>query len=45
MWVTLVLDVYKRQTQEKDLLVLELPPVKPDVLVPVLEIFLKDREG
>ena len=29
-------------TQAKDLLVLELPPVKPDVLVPVLEIFLKE---
>lgn len=29
-------------TQAADLLVLELPAVKPDVLVPVLEIFLKD---
>jgi len=27
--------------QSKDLLVIELPPVKPDVIVPVIEIFLK----
>ena len=28
-------------TQASDLLVLELPPVKPDVIVPVIEIFLQ----
>ncbi|HIS93003.1 MAG TPA: alpha-L-fucosidase [Candidatus Alectryocaccomicrobium excrementavium] len=28
-------------TQAEDLLVIELPPVKPDVVVPVIELFLK----
>lgn len=29
-------------TVSEDLLVIELPPVKPDVLVPVIELFLRD---
>ena len=27
--------------KDEDMLVLKLPPVKPDVLVPVIELFLK----
>jgi len=30
-------------TVSEDLLVIELPPVKPDVLVPVIELFLQDN--
>lgn len=29
------------ESQEEDLVVLNLPPVKPDILVPVIELFLK----